>query len=124
MILDASAILALLFNEQGAEDVERSLPVALVSSVNLSEVASKLNDKGLNESAVRRAIFDLKLRVVDFDRDLALDTGLLRASTKALGLSFGDRACLATARRLRLAALTAEQAWAELDLGVEVRLIR
>jgi ribonuclease VapC len=64
------------------------------------------------------------VEVLPFTREDALEVARLRALTRAYGLSFGDRACLALARRLGLPALTAERAWAELDLGIPVEVLR
>jgi ribonuclease VapC len=66
----------------------------------------------------------LNLDVIGFDRDLAYRSGLLREQTKSLGLSFGDRACLALAERLGISVLTSDRAWGRLALGVTVVVIR
>jgi ribonuclease VapC len=124
VILDASAILALLNAEPGADVVEETLPGAITSTVNLSETVAKLSERGMPEGAIRIALEEIGLRLVSFDGDLAFQTGLLRVSTRSAGLSFGDRACLALGRQLKLPVLTTDRGWATLDVGVEVRLIR
>ena len=124
-ILDASAVLALLNQEPGSNVVERALgDGASVVTVNLAEVVAKLADAGMPNQAIREALGALPISVVDFDEDLAYRTGLLRPPTHELGLSLGDRACLALAQRLRLPVLTTDHAWASLDIGVEVRVLR
>lgn len=124
-ILDASAVLALLNQEPGSNVVERALgDGASVVTVNLAEVVAKLADAGMPNQAIREALGALPISVVDFDEDLAYRTGLLRSLTHELGLSLGDRACLALAQRLRLPVLTTDHAWASLDIGVEVRVLR
>jgi ribonuclease VapC len=123
VVLDASAVLALLRGERGGAGVEAALGEARLSAVNLSEVAQRLADQW-PEQAVTAVLGDLPCRIVDFDESLALRAGLLRAATRRRGLSLGDRACLALAESLSLPVLTADRAWAELDLGVEVVLIR
>lgn len=122
--MDSSAILALAFRERGREHVAVALSGAAISAVNLAEVMSKLLDSGLSPDQVDRQVNDFSLIVADFDRDLAMRTALLRAATRHKGLSLGDRACLALAIRERLPAMTADRAWADLDLPVEVVLIR
>lgn len=124
VVLDASALLALLNAEPGAAVVEKAIPGAVVSSVNLSEAVAKLAERGMPEGVIRVALGDIGLRVVPFDEGLAYQTGMLRVSTRSAGLSLGDRACLALGRQLRLPVLTTDRAWASLDFGVEVRLIR
>lgn len=66
----------------------------------------------------------LGLTVVPFDGDTAMRAGLLRDATRAAGLSLGDRACIAVALREGLPALTADQVWTRVDVGVEIKLIR
>lgn len=122
-VLDASALLALLKGEPGAERVAEALERgAYLSAVNLAEVLSKLADWGEDpaEAQARMAqvgLLGAAVEVLPFTGEDALEVARLRALTRAHGLSFGDRACLALARRLGLPALTMDGAWAGLDLG-------
>lgn len=100
------------------------LPTALMLSVNLAEVATFFTNGGARLDDVRDVLNDLHLEIVPFDGELAYETAGLRPATKHLGLSLGDRACLALAKREGLPALTADRVWSGLDIGVEVRLIR
>jgi len=124
VVLDASALLALLNREPGHEEVARVVPDAAISAINLSEVAAKLADGGMPEEAIREALEGLALEVHDFGRELAFQTGLLRPITRSRGLSLGDRACLALGRRLDLPVLTTDRTWEGLDVGVEIKLVR
>jgi PIN domain nuclease of toxin-antitoxin system len=124
-VLDASAALCFLNNEPGAEIVERMLGRAIICSVNLAEVVSKLTEHGNSADWIRQdmARLQTRMRVVDFDIDLAWRAGLLRATTRHLGLSLGDRACLALAEREGGVAVTCDRAWREVA-GVAVELVR
>jgi PIN domain nuclease of toxin-antitoxin system len=124
VVLDASAVLADLFDEPGAERVRAVAIGALLSAVNFAEVVTKLIDKGFPADEARGTAFRLALTVVPLDEDDAAESGMLRQTTRQFGFSLGDRACLALARRLQLPVLTADRDWARLDLGVEVQLIR
>ena len=124
VVLDASALLALLNGEDGAEAVAAVLPEAAVSAVNISEVVAKLAEAGMPRKAIRDALQGLPLDVVPFDQEQAYEAGLLRPSTRGIGLSLGDRACLSLALRLALPALTADRTWQQLAVGAKVRLIR
>ncbi len=124
VVLDASAILALLNAEPGSRVVEESLSEAAVSAVNLSEVISKLSERGMPEAAIRTAIDGLGLEVHPFDAPAAYSAGRLRPATRGLGLSMGDRACLALGVSLSAPVLTADGSWKKLKVGVKVRLIR
>lgn len=124
VVLDASALLALLQQERGHEEVARVVSSAAMGAVNLSEVAAKLADAGMPEEAIREAVGGLGLDIRDFDRELAFRAGMLRPLTKPRGLSLADRACLALGRQLELPILTTDGAWEDLDLEVEVRLVR
>ena len=124
VVLDASALLALLQQERGHEEVARVVPNAAMGTVNLSEVVAKLADAGMPEEAIREAVGGLGLDIRDFDRELAFRAGILRPLTKPRGLSLADRACLALGRQLGLPILTTDGAWENLDLEVEVRLVR
>ncbi|MGQ0569987.1 MAG: type II toxin-antitoxin system VapC family toxin [Armatimonadota bacterium] len=124
IVLDASALLAILSREPGSERWTEAVAGAKISAVNLSEVIAKLTDLGMAEDHVRRVIEPIDLDVIPFDDAGTWDAGLLRPSTRAAGLSLGDRACLALGQRTKLPVLTADQAWKSLRLGVQIRLVR
>ena len=124
VVLDASAILALLGGEPGMEAVTREVPGAVVSAVNLSEVVAKLAEGGMTQGEIGESISRLGLNIMAFDAEQAYTAGLLRPSTRSSGLSFGDRACIALGIRLGCGVLTADRSWAGLGLGIDVRLIR
>jgi PIN domain nuclease of toxin-antitoxin system len=124
-VLDASTVLALMFGEAGsARVVEVLADGAAISAVNLTEVITRQIDRGILPDEARQNVRDLELDVVAFDEDLAHRTALLRATTRAAGQSLGDRACLALAERLGRPALTADKAWATLQLGVQIEVVR
>ncbi len=123
-VIDASALLALLNAEPGADVVLEALPGAVISAVNLSEVIAKLCDAGMPEKAIRQALQPLGLEVIPFDEEQSYQTGLLRTSTQNMGISFGDRACLSLAKMLGVTAFTADRAWGELEAGVMIKIIR
>jgi ribonuclease VapC len=123
-VLDASAVLAVLRGEPGAEQVQDRLTRAVISAANYAEVVSKLVDHGAAGDLAIRAAAELGVSVTPLDEPAATRAGALREATRARGLSLGDRACLALAQREGLPVLTADRAWADLDLGVEVVLIR
>jgi ribonuclease VapC len=115
VVLDASAMLALMDAEPGQEAVAAVLPGALVSAVNLAEVVSKLAQAHADALA-------LGIDVVAFDGSLALDVGALRPLTRAAGLSLGDRCCLALARMYRAVVLTTEARWEPIAKAVDVTI--
>lgn len=123
-VLDASALLALLDGEPGQETVASLVPGAIICTVNLAEVVGKLADRGMPEAEIREALEGLALEVYPVGEELAYAMGMLRPSTRKLGLSLGDHACLAAALTLGAPAYTADRAWTELKVGVEVRLVR
>ncbi len=124
-VLDASAVLAFLQKESGYTEVEGLLvQSAAMSTVNLSEVAGKLMHKRASGSIMRNILDGLGLHLVAFDREMAYRAGELRAQTSRAGLSLGDRACLATAQKLKVPVYTADRAWMDLSLNVDVRCIR
>ena len=87
-------------------------------------MAAKLVDKDVAETVIGAYLDRLALQIVPFDSRQARDTARIRRATRRFGLSLGDRACVVLAHNLGLPALTADRAWAELDIGVEVSLIR
>lgn len=126
MVLDASAALALILQEPGAEQVIDALRSgASMSAVNVAEVAARLYQEGWDQAEVTLVFDELDIQILSFDADTALLSGSYRVPTRHLGLCLGDRACLATARVAASPALTADRAWIDLDIeGVEVRCIR
>lgn len=126
VVLDASALIALMDAEPGREAVAAVLPGARMSAVNLAEVVSKLAERGMPAAEAHADALALGIDVTSFDAELALDVGTLRPSTRAAGLSLGDRCCLALARRHRAAVLTTEARWAQVEeaVGVTIRNIR
>ncbi|MDX2222069.1 MAG: type II toxin-antitoxin system VapC family toxin [Rhodospirillaceae bacterium] len=124
MVLDASAVIAMIAAEPGGDEVETTLPGAFISTVNLAEVGARLSDAGMSDDLLDDILQIPGLRVLPFEREMAMDAVRLRRLSRSAGLSLGDRACLALARTLRLPVLTADRAWARLGLGVEIRLIR
>ena len=123
-VLDASALLCLLKGEPGADRVMAALPRAWVSAVNLAEVYAKLADVGGTEARIAQAMGSLHLRVDPFDDEQARKAGMLRPHTKALGLSLGDRACLALAQHRGATALTTDRAWTHVsgDLSISIEI--
>jgi PIN domain nuclease of toxin-antitoxin system len=125
-IFDTSAVLAVVFDEPGAEQAARWLQAddALISSVNLAEVWSKLRDRGMSEDDVQAIIQHLPLQVAPFSTQQARAAGRLRPATRALGLSLGDRCCLALAtEHAGATVITADRPWAGLA-GFDISLIR
>ena len=123
-VLDASALLAFLHRETGFQVVADHIKDAAVSAVNLSEVVARLADRGLLEQVIRQSLESMSVAVIPFETEQAFIAGMLRVETRSVGLSLGDRACLALARQLRVPALTADRRWAELDVGINVQVIR
>jgi len=123
-VLDASAILALLNDESGAEMVQGLLSGAIISAVNHTEVVTRLSLLGMPENEIREALGILGLAIIPFDEELSFRTGSLALATKQYGLSLGDRACLALALKTGSPALTSDKAWQDLNIGVEIKVIR
>lgn len=123
-VLDASAVLAYLKNEPGAEAAGRWMQNGLFSTVNYSETFSVLLDQGIRKDRIAALLESLELPLVAFGAPLAMEAADLRELTRSIGLSLGDRACLALAKRENAVAVTADRAWRRLDLGIEIELIR
>jgi PIN domain nuclease of toxin-antitoxin system len=124
VVLDASALLALIFAERGYENVIAPARGSHIVSVNFSEVAARIiaidGDIARADVVVNR----LEISVAPFDRQLARITAELRPKTSSIGASFADRACLAFGAQTGLPILSADKRWMELDLGLDIRMIR
>jgi ribonuclease VapC len=131
-VLDASALLAYVLDEEGAEEVEEMLAnSAAISAGNLAEALSKIAEQGGDPSEVAgeleaRGILGGLLKVEPVTAEDAIAIAEMRPVTKEHGLSLGDRICLALARRLEVPVMTADRAWVELEhvLGVNVYAFR
>jgi PIN domain nuclease of toxin-antitoxin system len=123
-VLDASAVLAVYFDEAGADKVRATLPGALLSAVNYTEVIGKGLDRGEALLATLRKLAAMGVEVVAHDARLAQRAGALRPLTRRFGLSLADRACLALAERERAPVLTADRKWSSLNIELDIRLIR
>lgn len=123
-VLDASAVLAFLFNEPGADVVRPALAGGLCSAVNYAEVLTRLAERAGSPRELHGEIDRLELELVPFDADQAALTADLRPRTRSLGLSLADRACLALGLVRSVPVMTADRSWGRLDLGVEIIQVR
>jgi PIN domain nuclease of toxin-antitoxin system len=124
VVLDSSAVLAVLLAEPGYDAVAAIMPRSLVSVANEAEVITVLVRNGAPPERAVQAVLNLDYKVVDLDAGLARRAGTLWRNVKSRGLSLGDRCCLALAEREKLPALTADRRWADLDLSIDVQLFR
>jgi len=125
VVLDASAMLALINAEPGAEKLEpRLLDQAAASAINLAEVQGKLVGWGWAPDEAWEDATGTVREIAPFTAEHAEVTGNLIPQTRALGLSLGDRACLALALGLRAPVYTADRAWKNLKVGIRIHVIR
>jgi ribonuclease VapC len=124
-VLDASAVLALLRDESGADKVLPHMGSAAISAVNLHEVVKELMQSGLTESVIRDIIAELRLDVCAHDSEAAYAAAALHLQTKQYGRGLGDRACLALALTLGVPALTADGEWRRVQVrGLKIEHLR
>jgi ribonuclease VapC len=130
MVLDASALLAHLRREPGSDAVTDAIGRgATISAVNLAEVLSRAGDRGADPEGLAGDLTEAGLLhgavvVEPFTAEDAAAVARLRSATRGAGLSLGDRACLALGERLEAPVLTADRAWSELDVSVDVLVFR
>ncbi len=125
VVLDASALIALLHEEKGHDIVAPMIDSAAISAVNYTEVITREIRRGAEPAAVVRIMQSLRLNVVAWDEPLAAAAADLSELGWKHGLSLGDRACLATARKLKVRAVTSDREWATLPpIGVKIQIIR
>jgi ribonuclease VapC len=130
LVLDASALLAYLRDEPGVVEVEAALRQRpAISAVNWAEVLSKLVDFGYDSDEAAKQLNSANLggaalTIWPFDERFAQDVARFRNQTRRIGLSLGDRACLALGMFLNVPVLTADRRWSETGIPVTLRLIR
>ncbi len=133
IVLDSSAVLAVLFNETGSDYVkaayqDEDFENTLISAVNVAEVVGKLAHKGMTNDAIAQTLAAFPHRCVAFSSEEGMIAGVLFRHTKPHDLSIGDRACLALGMRMKARVLTADRIWGELDAdrirGATVESIR
>jgi ribonuclease VapC len=122
-VIDSSAVIAYLNQETGFEKVHDLIAEAEISAVNLAEVLTKAVEAGHSIETAVTTVSLLRLDVVDYDSRQAQKAAEIRPSTRRLGLSLGDRSCLALAILSDAVAVTADRAWAGLDV-CPIELIR
>ena len=123
-VIDASALLAFVRDEPGADRVAAVLSDCVISTVNLGEAVTALVNRGYPAEEARRIMAAVRVDSVPLEPEVALDAGALREPTRSLGLSFGDRVCLSLAAHMDATALTCDRKWTALDIGIAVELIR
>src|SRR5215203_26516 len=123
VVLDASAILAVVNREPGADRVVAVSDGATASALILAEVVSWLAARDTPVDQIHGTVAAFNLVIQPFHHARAVAAGLLISKTRHQGLSLADRACLALAIELGLPVMTADRHWRDLDLGVDVRLI-
>jgi len=126
IVLDASTVLVVIYDEPGAAKVTLMLEEqsCAMSAANRSEVVTVLIDGGWPYEAALNILDALEIQTIPFTREDANIAAALRPRTRSVGLGLGDRACLATAIRRDLAVLTADRIWAGLDLPIVVDVVR
>ena len=125
VVLDASVLLAIIYREHGFDKLTPELlSHAAVSTVNLAEAQSKLVALGWHPEAAWEDVLHLAGEVLPLTTDHAKTAGSLIAQTRTLGLSLGDRACLALALDLKAPVYTADRSWKSLKLGLQIHVIR
>ncbi len=124
IVFDSSVVIAILKQERGFESAEELLSEALISTVNWAEVATYLARNSVPRETIQEVLTSFPIQVVPFEESLAIETGYLYPSSKNLGLSLGDRACLALALSRKLPVLTADLVWSQLNLDISIRVLR
>ncbi len=125
VVLDASALMAVLNREPGGEKLTpQIMSVAAASTVNLAEVHGKLVQRGVSPDDAWTAANGVIEEAVAFTAEQAQTAGDLVVHTRPLGLSLGDRACLALGIALRAPVYTADRSWKNLKLGIRIHVIR
>lgn len=123
-VLDASAVLAILLDERGADAAIGFARGALISAVNMTEVLEKFSAKPDDSEAASAAVRRLEITVEPFDSRQARIAAELKPGFVGKDISLADRACMALALDRKAAVVTADRAWVDLDVDLDIRLIR
>jgi PIN domain nuclease of toxin-antitoxin system len=123
IVLDASALLAMLQDEKGGNKVASVISTAQMTAVNYAEVVSHFTRLGMPGADISAMLDPLPIEVVAADKAVAHIAGELRAVTAEAGLSLGDRFCLALARRDGLPAWTADKIWKTIADASQVKVV-
>jgi ribonuclease VapC len=125
-VMDSSALLAISKGEIGFDRATEILETqdCVISSVNMAEVATRLLDMGLPPEHLERACEQFELEVIDFNQEQAIAAAKMRSLTKSVGLSLGDRACLALAQLMQGCAVTADRAWDDVKDALDVKVLQ
>jgi ribonuclease VapC len=123
-VLDSSVLLAILKNEQFDPEILEVIEGAVMSTVNLTEVWTKIHDLGLTQAPRTEAVFRLLSAIAPFTESQARLAADLRSATRHAGFSLGDRACMALALSIGGQVYTADRQWSRIDVGCSIHLIR
>lgn len=123
-VLDASALLAWLQDEQGSDVVEEALHESCISSVNWAEVIQKSIAAGVDTTGLCEEFEALGVEIIDFTTSHADAAGKLWKQTRRYGLSLWDRACLSLAIAMNLPTLTTDRVWEKLQLSIDIQMAR
>ena len=123
-VLDASAFLALALDERGSGVVAALAKGSAMSAVNISEFLQRMSDENVAPDQAAKELARFEIDIVPFEFSHAVQAAAYRPLTRHLGLSLGDRACLALAYARRSTILTADRRMAEADVGLDIRMIR
>ncbi len=124
VVLDTSAILAVIFSERASERVVAVANGAMLSVVNLTEILTRCIDRDFPGKAASEFVTYFNINLIAFDATLAKRAAELRRTTRQRGLSLGDRACLALALQENAVAVTADRNWGDLQVGCKIEIIR
>lgn len=124
IVVDASVVLANFLDEPGAEIFPSLTEDYRISTINIGEIAARLSATNVPDAMVWSAIDSLRLQAVPVSVEHAVQAGLWKPRTKRFGLSLADRVCLALGRELGATVYTTDRVWADLDLGVAIRVVR
>lgn len=124
IVVDSSVVLAVLFKEPGIDRALELIGGASCSTVNLTEIMTRCADRAFSFEIADYVMTAHRIVIAGHDEDLARIASKLRLVTRHKGLSLGDRACLALAIRENGTAITTDRAWADLDVGCKIEVIR